>query len=351
MVLVAMSGGVDSSVAAVWLHEQGYQVVGGMMRLWAEEGGAPNRCCSPQAVEGARRVCQMLGVRFHVFDFEQQFKRHVVDYFVSEYGRGRTPNPCLACNRHVKFGLLMDEALSLGANYLATGHYARVRCESGQYQLLRGVDAAKDQSYVLYMLGQDELAQLLLPIGEHRKEEVRAIARERELPVADRHESQEICFTMGDYRHFLRLHSGLAFEPGPILHVEGQVIGRHNGLPAYTIGQREGLGIAYEEPLYVLEIDTDQNALVVGPRGELGRTELRAGQVNFVSGKPPVEPVEITAKIRYRAPAAEGVLSYLGDAEARVWFFEPQPAIAPGQAVVFYQGEAVLGGGIIEEAG
>jgi len=344
-----MSGGVDSSMAAVLLHEQGHEVTGVMMRLWAEEGGPANRCCSPQAMEDARQVCRMLGVRFHVFDFEAEFKRHVVDYFIAEYGRGRTPNPCLACNRHIKFGLLLHKALASGANYLATGHYARVRRVNGQYRLLKGVDARKDQSYVLYMLGQDELAHLLLPVGGYNKEEVRAMARERGLPVAEREESQEICFTMGDYRPFLHKQPSVVFEPGPIVDIEGKVIGQHKGLPAYTIGQREGLGIAAPHPLYVLEIDTDRNALLVGPRPYLAHQELTAREVNFVSGKPPLEPAEITAKIRYRAQEAKATLTYGGEDEVRVRFVEPQPAITPGQGVVFYQGEIVIGGGTIEE--
>jgi tRNA-specific 2-thiouridylase len=286
-----------------------------------------------------------------VFDYESEFKESVVDQFVAEYGRGRTPNPCLSCNRHLKFGLLLQKAKELGAFFVATGHYARVRRVDSQYQLLKGVDPGKDQSYVLYMLGQEELKRLLLPLGEYSKEQVRQIARERGLPVADREESQEICFTMGDYRRFLSAQPEVPFEPGPIFDEEDRVLGEHKGLPAYTIGQREGLGIAAPHPLYVLEIDTERNSLVVGPRDRLARTELRAGAVSFVSGKPPELPVEITAKIRYRSAAVGATLTYLGQEEARVRFFEPQAAITPGQGVVFYSGEAVLGGGIIEEVG
>jgi len=350
-VLVAMSGGVDSSVAAVLLHEGGYRVIGGMMSLWAEEGGPANRCCSPEAEEGARDTCQKIGAPFHVFDYESEFKRSVVDCFIAEYGRGRTPNPCLSCNRHLKFGLLLEKARELGAHYLATGHYARVRRVDSEYQLLRAVDEGKDQSYVLYMLGQEQLKRLLLPLGEYTKEQVRQLARDRGLPVADREESQEICFAMGDYRQFLSAQEGVVFEFGPILDEEGRVLGQHKGLPAYTIGQREGLGISAPQPLYVLEIDTERNALLVGPRERLARYELRAGAVSFVSGKPPDGPMEVTAKIRYRAAASAATLTYLGQHEARVSFVEPQPAITPGQGVVFYSGEAVIGGGIIEEVG
>lgn len=344
-----MSGGVDSSVAALLLPEQGYRVMGGMMRLWAEEGGPPNRCCSPEAEESARELCQRLGVPFHLFDFEAEFKRDVVDYFVSEYARGRTPNPCLACNRQIKFGLLLQKAVELGAEYLATGHYARIRRANGQYQLLRGVDRGKDQSYVLYMLGQRELARVLFPLGERSKGWVQALAGERDLPAADCEESQEVCFTMGDYRRFLLARPEVALEPGPILDREGRVLGEHKGLPAYTIGQRGGLGIAAPHPLYVLEIDTEHNAIVVGPRKALARQELRARRVHFVSGQGPTEPLDIQAQIRYRAPAAKARLSLHGE-EAHVRFVKPQAAITPGQAVVFYEGDLVLGGGIIEEA-
>jgi tRNA-specific 2-thiouridylase len=333
------------------LHERGYRVIGGMMSLWAEEGGPANRCCSPEAEQLARQVCRNLGVPFHLFDYRAEFKESVVDRFVAEYARGRTPNPCLACNQSIKFGLLLKRAAELGADYLATGHYARVRRVDSQYQLLQGVDPGKDQSYVLYMLGQEELAHLLLPLGEYTKEQVRAIARDRGLPVADREESQEICFAMGDYRRFLTTQRGVILEPGPILDEEGAVLGQHCGLPAYTVGQREGLGISASHALYVLEIDVERNALVVGPRQRLARSELRAGAVSFVSGKPPARPVEVWAKIRYRAAGAGATLTYLGGGEATVRFVEAQPAITPGQGVVFYSGDVVIGGGIIEEVG
>ncbi len=372
--MVAMSGGVDSSTAAALLVEEGYEVIGIMMRLWAEggEGGATNRCCSPEAVEDARHVCQILDIPFYLVNYEKDFKHHVVDYFISEYASGRTPNPCLACNRHIKFGVLLRRALSLDGQYLATGHYARIRringhypsttlrpfdgaqgrlCSgqgSGHYQLLKGVDGRKDQSYALYMLGQEELSHLLFPLGDYTKDEVRAIALERGLPVAEKAESQELCFVHdNDYRRFLRTHAPEAIEPGPIVDTAGRAIGQHKGLPFYTIGQREGMGIAAPEALYVLEMDAARNTIVAGTRAELGRQELIAYQVSFVSGKTPESPLKVAAKIRYKAVEAKATLTLLGKNRVALAFVEPQRDITPGQGVVFYQGEIVLGGGII----
>jgi tRNA-specific 2-thiouridylase len=348
-VVVAMSGGVDSSTAAALLVEEGYEVVGLMMRLWAEEDeeGAANRCCAPEAVEDARHVCQILNIPFYLINYEKDFKHYVVDYFISEYASGRTPNPCLACNRHVKFGLLLRRALSLDARYLATGHYARIRQANGRYQLLKGVDSQKDQSYALYMLGQEELAHLLFPLGDHTKDEVRAIALERDLPIAEKAESQELCFVHDDYRRFLRTHAPKAIKPGPIVDTAGRIIGQHQGLPFYTIGQREGMGIAAPEALYVLEMDAARNTIVAGTRAELGRRELIAHQVSFVSGRMPASTVKVTAKIRYKAVEAQATLTPLDQNTVALTFVEPQRDITPGQGVVFYQGEVVLGGGII----
>jgi len=346
---VAMSGGVDSSTAAALLVEEGYEVVGLMMRLWAEggEGGATNRCCSPEAVEDARHVCQILGIPFYLINYEKDFKHYVVDYFIGEYASGRTPNPCLACNRHVKFGLLLRRALSLDARYLATGHYARIRRADGRCQLLKGVDSQKDQSYALYMLGQEELAHLLFPLGDYTKDEVRAMALERDLPIAEKAESQELCFVHDDYRRFLRTHAPEAIQPGPIVDTAGRIIGQHQGLPFYTIGQREGMGIAAPEALYVLEMDAARNTIVAGTKAELGRRELIAHQVSFVSGRMPANPVKVTAKIRYKAVEAQATLTPLDQNTAALTFAGPQRDITPGQGVVFYQGEVVLGGGII----
>jgi len=351
-VVVAMSGGVDSSTAALLLVEQGYEVIGVMMRLWAEPavgGGAVyNRCCPPQAVESARQVASQLGIPFRLVDYVRPFKEQVVDYFIQEYARGRTPNPCLKCNRYIKFGRLLAQARDLGADYLATGHYARIRRLNGHFQLLRGCDPQRDQSYFLYMLGQEELAHILFPVGGYTKEQVRALAAERGLAAADRAESRDLCFLAdGDYRRFLREHAPQMLCPGPIVDRRGQVLGEHKGLAFYTIGQRRGLGISAPKPLYVLEIDPRRNAVVVGTAEELGRRELLAEEVSYVMGEPPSEPLEVTAKIRYQAHEARACWVPLGDGRARVLFDHPQRDITPGQGVVAYQGEVVLGGGII----
>ena len=344
---VAMSGGVDSSVAAALLVEQGFDVAGVMLHLWAEED---NRCCSPQAVADARSVAEQLGIDFHLVDYEDEFKSCVVDYFVAEYGRGRTPNPCLACNRQIRFGRLLRHVQALGAKYLATGHYARIAQMDGTHRLQKGADPQKDQSYVLYMLGQDELRYLLFPVGAHTKEQVRDMARQRGLPVADRDESMEICFvTDDDYRRFLREHAPQSVQPGPILDTAGQEIGHHQGLPYYTVGQRRGLGIAAPEALYVLRLDVERNALIVGTAGELGRSALVADDVAYSSDKPPDSPVRVQAKIRYRARLADATWTPLAGQRARVEFDQPLRDITPGQAVVAYQGDLVLGGGIISE--
>jgi tRNA-specific 2-thiouridylase len=340
-----MSGGVDSSVAAALLVEQGFEVIGVMMHLWAEE---ENRCCSPQAIDDARRVAVQLGIPFHLVDYEAEFKACVVDYFVSEYSQGRTPNPCLACNRHIRFGLLLQEARALGAEGLATGHYARVGQVDNIYQMRMGIDPQKDQSYVLYMLGQEELRLLLLPIGGYTKLQVRDMARRRGLPVADKDESMELCFVADDdYRRFLREHAPRAIQPGPILDSSGRELGRHQGLPFYTVGQRRGLGIAAPEALYVIRLDVAHNALVVGTMDELGRHVLLADRVSYVSGQSPEGPIRVQAKIRYKALLAEATWIPQANGRARVEFDLPLRDITPGQAVVAYQGDLLLGGGII----
>lgn len=348
-VVVAMSGGVDSSVAAGLLVERGYEVIGLMLRLWTEPGpGAENRCCTPEAVQDARRVARALQVPFYLLNCERRFKTQVVDPFVREYAAGRTPNPCLACNRHIKFGYLLDTALTLDADYIATGHYARVQEVDGHYRLLRGIDARKDQSYVLYMLGQEQLRHTLFPIGEHTKMEVRKLAARWGLPVADKQDSQDVCFVRDhDYRRFLQDHASEAIRSGPILDRAGQEIGRHDGLPFYTIGQRRGLGIAWPEPLYVLAMEAGRNALIVAPASELGRQRFRVTEASFVAGRPPPTPWAATVKIRYTGREVEATLQGGDDGSVDVRLVGPVRDITPGQAAVFYRGEVLLGGGII----
>ena len=344
-VVVAMSGGVDSSVAAALLVEEGYDVIGVMMRLWAE---TENRCCAPEAVDDARRVAAQLDIPFYLVNYEDEFRACVVDYFIAEYSQGRTPNPCLACNRHIRFGRLLRHAQALDAQYLATGHYAQVDQSSGMQRLRKGFDPQKDQSYVLYMLGQDELSRALFPVGGYTKAQVREMARERELPIADKDESMELCFvTDDDYRRFLREHAPEAVRPGPILDSAGEEIGQHKGLPFYTVGQRRGLGIAAPEALYVMRLDVEQNALIVGPARELGQRTLLADEAKYVGGVPPVGPTRVQAKIRYKARLADATWVPLAGGQARVEFDAPLRDITPGQAVVAYQGDVVLGGGII----
>ncbi len=353
-VVVALSGGVDSAVAASLLVEKGYEVIGLMMRLWAESGtdrSPLNRCCSLEAIEDARAVCRHLGIPFYPVNYELPFVDRVVGPFVVDYARGRTPNPCLACNRYLKFGALLERALALDARFLATGHYARIRESDGAFQLRRGRDRDKDQSYALYMLGQYELRHTLLPVGDLLKEEVRAVAKETGLPVAEKPESQEICFIPDDdYRRFLMARIPEAFRPGPIVDRAGHVLGQHQGLPCYTIGQRKGLGIAAPEPLYVLAIDRARNALIVGPARELGHSALLAEDVNWVAGVAPAGPVPATVVIRLHGREAPATVEPLPGQRARVAFARPQRDITPGQAAVFYDGEVVLGGGVIVRA-
>jgi len=347
-----MSGGVDSSVAAALLLEQGYEVIGLMLRLWAEPGGKANRCCTPDAITDARRVADALGIPFYVRDYKNAFKTTVVDFFVDGYAAGITPNPCVICNRDIRFDRLLHEALSLGGDYLATGHYARIeRAAAGEYRLLKGVDPAKDQSYMLYTMTQERLARVLLPVGEYSKPRIRQIAQEKNLPVFDRPDSQDLCFLgEGDYRTFLARHAPAVLQPGPILNTHGQELGRHYGLAFYTIGQRKGLGLASPVPLYVINKDIAANSLIVGPQAELGHTGLVARDVSFIGGNTLTEPLRVEAKIRYKAQPAPATLTPLPDHRAQLTFDAPLRDITPGQAVVFYQGQHTLGGGAIEQA-
>jgi tRNA-specific 2-thiouridylase len=337
-VTVAMSGGVDSSVAAALLKQAGYGVSGIYARLW------PNPDLK-STISDLERTCKLLDIPLHQLNLEEEFRRLVIDYFTQEYGRGRTPNPCIACNQHIKFGLLMEKALETGAEYLATGHYARIEPSPEGYRLRQAADQSKDQSYFLYMLGQRQLEHLLFPLGELSKEKARKMAGEMGLPTVSRSESQDVCFVPGnDYRSFIAGH--ISFQPGDIVDIKGKVLGQHDGLAKYTVGQRQGLGLASDEPLYVIELDAAHNRLVVGSKDQLLHSVLLASQLCWVSGKAPTGSIGIMARVRYKAPEVAAEL-YLNDG-AKLRFDEPQQAIAPGQSVVFYQDDFVLGGGIID---
>jgi tRNA-specific 2-thiouridylase len=345
-----MSGGVDSSVAAALLIEQGFDVVGMMLRLWSEPGKADsNRCCSPEAMALARRVAAQLGIPFYAIDAQEIFRNTVVDYFINGYAQGITPNPCLVCNRQVRWHFLLNHALAFGADSLATGHYARRQaCDDGVIQLLRAVDAEKDQSYVLHVLTQSQLKHAVFPIGEYTKDQVRQLARQYRLPVSERQDSQDLCFLAGDdYRHFLQRNAPDIFSPGPTMNTSGEILGQHLGLPFYTIGQRKGLGLSSPHAMYVLKKDVRQNTLIVGGIEETGSAELYAIDINWISGSAPTHPFKANIKTRYTARPAEGLVIPQGETEATVRFDQSLHEITPGQAAVFYTGELCLGGGLI----
>ena len=351
-VVVAMSGGVDSSVAAALLVEAGYEVVGMMMRLWSDEamgGPAHNRCCTPEQMSDARRIADKLAIPFYVLDTKAVFRDKVVQYFIDGHRAGDTPNPCLECNRHIRFDWLLNNALALDADYLATGHYARIdRDKSGRYRLRAGLDANKDQSYILSVMGQSQLAKTLFPVGEYPKDDVRALAKKFALDVESKKDSQDLCF-LGDkdYRSFLRLHAPDLVSPGPIMRQSGEVLGQHQGLSNYTIGQRKGLGVSFAEPLYVLAMNPYKNALVVGTSTELGRDCLLARRFNWVNGSPPKGSFRAEVKIRYRSSPQPATIDAIGSNEVRAVFDELQRDITPGQAAVIYDGDVCLGGGVI----
>jgi tRNA-specific 2-thiouridylase len=356
-VLVAMSGGVDSSVAAALLQRQGYEVVGITMNVWPELPDEAvvraDACCSLAAVEDARQVADVLGIRYYVLNLKNVFAERVIDNFYDEYAQGRTPNPCVRCNQFIKFDALWPKASALECEAIATGHYARIVRDpaSGRHGLARGLDVQKDQSYVLYTLDSAHLARTLMPIGELHKEEVRATARDLGLPTADKPESQEICFVHeGAYHQYVGRARPDAMQPGPMVDESGAMVGTHRGIGAYTVGQRKGLGLANPEPTYVARIDPARNLLVVGPEKLLYTQEVEARDLHFTS----VDHLEagrtVQAKIRSRAEPAPAMVLSSEDGTLRVRFARPQRAVTPGQALVLYDGDLVLGGGTIVAA-
>ncbi|MBM3470671.1 MAG: tRNA 2-thiouridine(34) synthase MnmA [Armatimonadetes bacterium] len=350
-----MSGGVDSAVAAALLVEQGHDVVGLTMDLWPswlpEPEGNKQACCGLTAIEDARTAARRLGIRHYVLNLREEFEREVIDYFCEEYARGRTPNPCIACNQAVKFRILLGRAEALGCGVLATGHYARIATDdaSGRWLLLRAADRRKDQSYLLYTLTQEQLARIRLPVGSLFKEEVRSLARRRDLPVANKPDSQEICFVpSGRYGDMVAARRPETLSPGPIRDRVGAVLGTHTGIARYTVGQRRGLGLSLGVPRYVLEVDARRNMLVVGGQEDLLRRCLGLSRVNWIVPTP--LPAAVTVRARHASPDVPAVLHDDGPDRVRVEFCEPQRAAAPGQAVAFYDGDRVLGGGTIEDA-
>lgn len=350
-VMVAMSGGVDSSVAAALLKEEGFDVTGVTIKLWpkyidpAEDGSG---CCSLAAVEDARRVAQLLEIPYYVLNMQEEFQKNVIDKFSREYMLGRTPNPCIECNRSIKFGRLLEKAVQLGMDYIATGHYVRIVKEGNVYRLFRGRDAAKDQSYALYALTQDMLSRTLFPVGEYRKEEIRALARKFQLRIAAKPDSQEICFIPdNDYKGFLTKYAGVQNTPGNIVDLRGNVLGTHTGIFNYTIGQRKGLGLAVGEPLYVVDINPENNTVVVGRNADVFSREFTVTDFNWISGAPPAEEFDASVMIRYNAPTHPARIYVSRQGQVRIVFAQPQRAITPGQSAVIYDGDEVLGGGII----
>jgi tRNA-specific 2-thiouridylase len=347
-IVIGMSGGVDSSVAAAILKEEGWQVIGMMLRLWTDPG-TENRCCAPDDVKEARSIAGQLEIPFYVVDAKEAFYQRVVEPFLDSYSKGFTPNPCLHCNRYIRWSFLRSRAKALGATKIATGHYARtIALSDGTVQLLMNPDPDKDQSYFLHLLTQDDLRSTVFPLAELSKTEVRQLARGFSLPVAERQDSQDLCFVGGgDYRDFIRNNNPDAVVPGPIHNEDNDLLGEHTGLADYTIGQRKGLGIAGPAPYYVLSKDRENNTLVIGFKEALGRQEFFIYKANWISGVPPSDSFRAQIKIRYKSPAAPGIVTPLNSHQAKIVLDEPLPDITPGQAGVIYNEQVCLGGGTI----
>ena len=352
-VVVGMSGGVDSSVAAYLLKEQGYDVIGVTMQIWQDEEPEHEQenggCCGLSAVDDARRVAAALNIPYYVMNFKKEFKENVIDYFIGEYMHGRTPNPCIACNRYVKWESLLKRSMDIGADYIATGHYARIeQLPNGRYSLKRSATLAKDQTYALYNLTQEQLARTLMPVGEYSKDEVREMAEKINLRVANKPDSQDICFVPdGDYAGFIERTLDAELPTGNFVTLDGKVLGKHKGITHYTVGQRKGLGLALGYPAFVIEIRPETNEVVIGTNEDSMSNYVRANKLNFMSIPDLTEPMRVFAKIRYNHKGAWCTIEKTGEDEILCTFEEPQRAITPGQAVVFYDGDYVLGGGTI----
>jgi tRNA-specific 2-thiouridylase len=351
-VIVGMSGGVDSSAAAALLLEQGYDVVGITLKLWPQDcvSRAEDKCCGPQAVTDARAVCHRLGIPYYLIDESEAFQKQVIAHFAEEYKAGRTPNPCVLCNEKLKFGALLDRARQLGGDFVATGHFARVeKSADGRRTLLKkGRDPRKDQSYFLFSLRQNQLARTLFPLGEKTKQDTRQVARERRLKTADKEESMEICFVPDkDYGKFLQAAKLVEKHRGEIVSLRGEVLGHHDGIEFYTIGQRKGLGLSSPKPLYVIELDSVNNRVVVGDDSALDRDEFTVERCNWIPFDEPPAEMPVSAKIRYNHPGTPAIVHALPGGSAQVKLLAAQRAITPGQACVFYDGDVVLGGGWI----
>lgn len=353
-VVVGMSGGVDSSVTAALLLQQGYEVLGVTMKVLPEisySNCTDSSCCSIDMVNDARRVCDKLDIPYYVMNFQDIFEEKVINYFVDEYILGHTPNPCIACNRYVKFSALLDKAMALGADYIATGHYAKVEYYENinRYLIKKSNAINKDQTYVLYNLTQEQLKSTLMPLGYYTKDKVREIARNLDLPVANKPESQEICFVSDDdYGRFISERTNIDIKQGNFTDINGKVLGKHKGIIHYTIGQRKGLGIAFGRPMFVVGIDAKNNNVILGDENEVFGSELTATDLNFIPYDALVNPIDVTAKIRYSAKEAPAKLIPIDNGKAKVVFNQPQRAITPGQSVVFYDADVVIGGGRIE---